>query len=365
MSISKTPHGTWRARIRDNSGRQVTKTFRFKADAEAWERTQLLDRDKGGVPIAATGTVAQWADQWLAISRDLAPSTIKTYRRDLDRYILPDIGNIKLKDLTTEHIDAMLNEHTARGLAASTVHRHRRTVRTMMAVAVKRNKLAVNVVDNVKPPRLPHKEMRFLTIEQLERLADNIGARYRAWALVAGYAGLRWAEMLAVTKGNFTGDVIYVDAQLVQVDGLWRRVPPKSASSRRRVPLPKSVGDALREHIDTYCPNGTPDSLVFTNNAGRPLVHPSFTGNVFKPALVRAGLDRNVRIHDLRHSAVAIAIQAGGHPKSIQMRFGHSSMKVTFDDYGHIMPDMESTLAADIDTLRINTLDTTNKEHPK
>lgn len=348
MSITRTAQGTYRARIRDRHGKQLTKTFKLKADARAWEIKQLQERDNGTFLTQHHDSVAHWAEQWLDASRHLAPNTLAMYAKDLRLHVLPQIGNYRLIDLTTEDIDAVLAYNLEQGLSPATVHKQYRTVRRMLAVAVERHKIPYNVAANVNPPRIPHREMRFLDRPELELLADSIGDRYRSWVLVSGWGGLRWSEAIGLRPEDIKGDVIDVRSQLLHDKGQWVRSPLKTKASRRRVPLPPSVAEELRYHMDTY-----PADLIFTNRDGQPISHASFTGNVFKPALVRARLDRTIRIHDLRHTAVALAIQAGAHPKTIQVRMGHASISVTLDTYGHLMPDMDSSLADDLDRLRL------------
>lgn len=360
MSITKTKQGTFRARYRDATGRQIAKTFKMKADAVVWEREGLRQRDLAGLGVvSSTDTVTQWANQWISNARNLAPGTIETYERDLDRYILPRIGDLRLSHLIADDIDDLLTTNLERGLAPSTVHRHYRTIRRMLQVAVARGKIKTNPCEQVQPPRIPEREMRFLTVPQVEKLADNIGDRYRAWVLVAAYGGLRWGEMLALRPEDMTGNVLDVSWQLKLERGQFVRSRPKSRAGRRKVPLPESVAEELRYHTELYA-----GETIFVNKDGRPLNHTSFTGNVFKPALVRARLDRQLRIHDLRHSAVAIAIQCGAHPKAIQRRLGHASISVTLDVYGHLMPDMETTLASDMDKLRESSIDLAEQVTP-
>ncbi|HYH48208.1 MAG TPA: tyrosine-type recombinase/integrase [Acidimicrobiia bacterium] len=63
-----------------------------------------------------------------------------------------------------------------------------------------------------------------------------------------------------------------------------------------------------------------------------------------KPAKRAAGID-SLRWHDLRHTAVALAIAQGAHPKAIQARLGHSSVQVTLDRYGHLFPGLDAAIA--------------------
>jgi hypothetical protein len=83
---------------------------------------------------------------------------------------------------------------------------------------------------------------------------------------------------------------------------------------------------------------------VFPNRASKPIATSSFNTAHWKPAKRRAGID-GFRWHDLRHTAVALAIAQGAHPKAIQARLGHSSVQVTLDRYGHLFPELDAAIA--------------------
>jgi integrase len=89
------------------------------------------------------------------------------------------------------------------------------------------------------------------------------------------------------------------------------------------------------------------EGLVFVNNAGNPLIASSFHTHYFKPALAAAGV--KCRFHDLRHTSVALAIRAGAHAKTIQVRMGHASITVTLDRYGHLFPELDEAIASAFD----------------
>jgi integrase len=354
MGIEKTSHGTWRARWRHN-GHTQSKTFKKKTDATRFLTDTLANLQQGHYRTPSDritrATVATFADQWLNQARNLSPGGHDTYRRDLDRYILPALGDTPLAALTPDLIDRYLTgelEH----LAPSTVHRHYRTIRRLCQVAVERGALPHNPCDPVTPPRIIHTEMRFLTVDQVDQLANTISARYRTWVHVACYAGLRWSETVALRRASIDGPRIAVTEQLVRRNGVWRSEPPKTRAGRRTVTVPPFLEQLLAAHLDEWSGSG-PGGLVFPNQGGRPLNGPSFTGNVFKPALVRAGIDRAVRIHDLRHTAVALAILAGAHPKALQARMGHASIAVTLDRYGHLFPEIDGQLAEALGQLRL------------
>jgi integrase len=91
------------------------------------------------------------------------------------------------------------------------------------------------------------------------------------------------------------------------------------------------------------------DDLVFTTTRATPLHRGGFRLNHWLPALQRSGLV-GLRVHDLRHTAVALAINlSNAHPKAVQVRFGHSSIQQTYDRYGHLFPQMDGLIAEDLD----------------
>lgn len=353
MSVEKTEYGTYRVRWRDQAGKQRAKSFPRKVDAERHERAVLTDLRRGDyIGADAAGiTVRAWADTWLDGAHNLKQGGIDTYRRDLDRYILPDLGPLPLSRLTSAAIDKYLADLKTRGLASSTRRRHYATIRRMAQVAVERQLLAKNPCDQVEPPHVEETEMRFLDADQVDALAAAITDRYRAWVYVAAYDGLRWSETVGLRRANIAGNRVTVVEQLIRrADGRYHRDAPKTKRGVRSITSPAFLVDELDTHLATFS-QATPDGLVFVNQYDRHL-GAGFAANVYKPALRRAGLDPSTRIHDLRHTAVALAIKAGAHPKAIQVRMGHASINVTLDRYGHLFPEMDETLAAGLDALR-------------
>jgi site-specific recombinase XerC len=83
-----------------------------------------------------------------------------TYRRDLDRYVLPRFGAYRLGQLPADEIENWLNDEIAAGIASSSVHRHYRTLRRMLQVAVQKQKILTNPCERVDPPRVQKREMR-------------------------------------------------------------------------------------------------------------------------------------------------------------------------------------------------------------
>lgn len=137
---------------------------------------------------------------------------------------------------------------------------------------------------------------------------------------------------LDLLRGTLT-----VAQQLSEVNGEISIRAPKTAASRRQIALPRQPGETLAQHPSV-------DGYVFTSPGGAPLRRNNFRSRVFLPA-VRASVGEPMRFHDLRHSHVAALIAQGEHPKVIQTRLGHSSIKITLDRYGHLFDGLDEAAA--------------------
>jgi integrase len=111
--------------------------------------------------------------------------------------------------------------------------------------------------------------------------------------------------------------------------------PPKTRAARRTVGLPQFVDEALAERMGTL---GSPEDFVFAGPKGGVLRVATFRSRFWRPAVNAAGL-QGVRIHDLRHTAVALWIAAGANPKEVAARAGHASVSFTLDRYTHLYPE--------------------------
>ncbi len=167
--------------------------------------------------------------------------------------------------------------------------------------------------------------------------------------------GLKW-ECLDLKKG-----IVYVRRALITSHkisgGEWFQ-EPKTAKSRRQIPLPAEVTQELRqyqkwqeEHKQQLGDKYEDNQLVIANTFGRPANTSNFTTRYFKKLLVDAGIDRSVKFHDLRHTHATLLLLEGIHPKVVQERLGHSTVTMTLDTYSHILPDMQDAAVKALDGI--------------
>jgi integrase len=246
-------------------------------------------------------------------------------------------------------VRAWVADLTARELAPATVVKAYHLLGKVLAGAVDAGMIAQSPCRRVSLPKIEREEMRFLTPVEIGRLADAIQPRYRALVLVGAYGGLRIGELAGLRRErvDLLRGTVEVAEIMTEVAGQLQVGPPKTRASRRMVGLPRAVAKVLAEHL---APGGQPADFVFTGPQGGPLRIANLRNRIWRPATTAAGLD-GLRIHDLRHTAVALWIAAGASPKEVAVRAGHSSVSFTLDRYGHLYPESDASLRDRLDTF--------------
>jgi integrase len=216
-----------------------------------------------------------------------------------------------------------------------------------MGAAVDAGYVAQTPCRNVPLPKIEREEMRFLTPAEIITLADAIRPLYRTLVLVGAYGGLRIGELAGLRRGrvDLLRGTVTVAEIVTEVEGKLYFGLPKTRAGRRTVGLPRFITRELEAHLEGA---GDPSDHVFTAPNGGPLRVTAFRARAWRPATKAAALD-GLRIHDLRHTAVALWIAAGASPKEVAALAGHTSVSFTLDRYGHLYPDSYATLRDRLD----------------
>ena len=295
-------------------------------------------------------SLGRWATEWLGFSVHLKPKTRLGYESLLRTRVLPTFGSLDLREIDGLEIRRWVAEMHAEGLSASRVKQSYRLLRQLLSSAVDCGLLDRDPSHGVKLPRDVRTEMACLTAQEVERLAEALPARYRPLINVLAFGGLRWGEASALRRRRCDLDagLLIVAESLGDVNG--RVIFGDTKTYRvRKTRIPAFLVDELRAHMETV--KSAPDALLFTAPMGGPLRIANFRKRVWWPALDTAGLPRSVRIHDMRHTCASLLIRQGVHPKAIQHHLGHSSINITMDRYGHLLPDQFDDLASKLDVV--------------
>ena len=347
QTVPSAAHGKgsrWRARYVDDHGREHAKVFARKVDAQHWLDNVVSEHVTGTWtdPKLSGQTFGALAERWVATKATRAPKTVAGYRSLLDTLVLPRWGDAPLRDMTFDALQVWITGLSANGsvrregrsLSASRVRQAHQLVGAVLKFAVKAKHLAANPAEGIELPRLPEGEQRYLTHEQLHRVAVACG-RYRTMIFVLGYCGLRFGEAAAlkVADVDIAGRRIRVRRSVTYVTGTGLVEGAPKNHTARTVPVPAFVAGLLATELE----DRGGDELAFPPPRGEYLAienvrHP------FAKAVAAVGCP-GVRLHDLRHTCASLAISAGANVKVVQRLLGHKTATLTLDRYGHLFPD--------------------------
>jgi integrase len=333
---------SYRARVRTPDKREVSRTFRRKVDADQWVREQETRPQRGEWLDPAAGKLpfGEWLDRW-AETRHGRRSTLARDESYMRNHLRPAWADTPLSAIRQPDVVEWVGQLQAKGLAPATVGKAYQLLAAAMQAAVDAELIAASPCRNVPLPKVERYEMRFLDHAEIARLADATDPRYRALVLVLAYGGLRIGEAAALRTTRLlpTRRELDIAETVAWVKGHPDLGPPKSKAGRRPVALPAPVWAELTAHVDTYA-----TEWVFPAPAGGLLQPSHFRRRVWAPATKAAGLE-GLRVHDLRHTAVSLWIEAGADVKRVATRAGHTSVAFTLDRYGHLYPDADAALA--------------------
>lgn len=393
--------GKPQVRWRDPSGRERSKTFIRSTDARAFaaeieheiSRGTLFDRSLSKTPFSVAA--AAWLEGRVALRRS-------SWVRDesyLRRHVISFFGQYPVGSITRDLIEEWVRGLSSSGLAPMTVRQVVRILRCVLDDCVERGLIASSPFRSLRRialPRVSSSSCLFLTPSEVSRLASAIEPRFRALVLVAAYLGLRWGELAGLLvsslslsseppspgvvcaeppspKGEAAGfsgsGSLRVVGTLEEVAGMVRYVEEtKSPGGRRTLTVPPFLLSELSAHLSSFGSGGSlvpapvsapslpggfvsSSSFVFTDVDGGVLRGARFRRRYWKPAVEAAGLPSGLRFHDLRHTCASILIAQGAHPKEIQARLGHASIRTTLDTYGHLLPNLGARLDEGLERL--------------
>jgi integrase len=345
----ETASGTTRYRVgyRTPDRRQTDKRgFRTKREAEAWANQLEVDKRKGAYVAPAAGRVklGDYAREWLESKHKLKPSTRARYQVVLDTVIAAH-ADIALGDISRQLVREWVADLSI-DLAPASVHKTVGVLRQVLAMAVAENRLVMNPVDGVELPSVTAAEQRFLTLEQLHTLADAAGD-HRALVYVLGTCGLRFGEVAELRWRDIDLDrlTIRITRSVTLVDGVFEIGSPKSGKGRT-VSLPAFVADLLQKNQTR---SSSLEELVFPDSQGGHMRGTNVRRRWWSDAVAAAELfPRTVtkkseenfvvydfKLHELRHTAASLAIQAGGEYQGVAE---HAGSRVGGVDAGPVRP---------------------------
>lgn len=364
----------------DPDGTRRRRTVKGATAKEARDRLDKLRDDlRLGTltPAGASLTVAAYLTEW--IERDRArvrPSTWRGRETHVRVYLVPSLGRLTLSRLASKDVERATTawiksgrpvtaEQRRRGrqghapIAPLTARHVRSTLRLALADAVRDGLVGRNAAADARPPYVEHRAVTYLPAADVRKLLDatrddDLGPLYA----LAATTGLRLGELLGLAwrDADLTAGTLTVRRSLARATGGgWALAEPKSARSRRTIPLPATARaaldrqkvrqDALRAAAGTAWQDR--DDLVFTDAIGRPM-RPEGVSVAFGKAREAAGVPP-VRFHDLRHSAATMMLAEGVPLAVISEWLGHAGIAITASHYAAVVPALRKDAADAMD----------------
>jgi integrase len=344
--------------------------FNTEQEAKAARDDARVKARRGEYVNRTTLTVADYLAQWLeAHATTVKPKTFGGYRHDIDHYIVPRIGRMRLQALRPAVISKLYRDLSEDGgkdgrpLSAWTISHVHRTLRKALADAVDVDQvLAVNPAARSKRPKTGMVEpTQIWTTGQLNRFLETARShRLYAFYRLAAYTGARRGELLYLRW-----QAVDLDAAEITLGGSTavvhrQRIEGTTKGGRSRtISIDSETVTVLREHHRQQAEErrtaGTAwndsEGRVFTTRWGEPLYPDTvsalmgklITGHNKSAPSPASPLPR-ARLHDLRHLHATTLLLAGVPVHVVAARLGHADPAVTLRVYAHVLREQAASV---------------------
>jgi integrase len=355
-SVTKRKDGRWQARYQVNGKRKYI-YGKTKTEVAKKLNTALNEINEGFVSEDKGFTVEKHTKSWLETSKgSLRYRTWERYEQVARKHIFPEIGHIRLRNLTPMLIQD-LYQKKLKAISPRTVQYIHVTLHRSLSQALRWNLVPRNVAALVYPPKVTKREIRPLTVEEVNILFKTVkGNPLEALYVLAVTAGLRRGELLGLRWEDIDLEIgtLRVKRSLsFNKEGPYL-VPPKTAKGTRSISLSQICVEALRKHkllqLEQKKVWNRNLDIVFPNKVGEYRRSQRVINDCFE-TVKRKGNLPDVRFHDLRHTCATLLLTKGVHPKIVQELLGHSSISITLDTYSHVLPNMQEKAVRAMDNI--------------
>jgi integrase len=348
----KPSYRAWVWDARSNS--RIFKTFKNQAEAKSWRGDSATALRKGTMSAPSKTTVREAGEALIEGMRSGAvrtrkgtiykPSATRSYEAALRDRIYPELGALRVTEVQPRDVQRLADEMLAARKDASTIRNALMPLRVIYRRALEDGDVAVNPTTNLRLPAVEGKRDRIVSPEEAKKLLAALAEKDRPLWATALYAGLRRGEImgLRIEDVNLAKGVIRVERSYDPK--AYEFTEPKSRAGKRSVPIASVLRDYLIEHKLRM---GKSEGLFFGRTVETPFDDSSLAARA-ATAWRNAELE-GITLHEARHTYASLMIAAGVNAKSLQTYMGHSSVTVTYDRYGHLMPGNEDEAAALLD----------------
>jgi integrase len=305
----------------------------------------------------ADTTVEQLLAKWLKqiTSEGRSPTTLREYKRLIDKRIKPAIGTSPLANLSVLELDNLYSELTDEGLSPATVRQVHSILRAACRQGVKWRMLASNPVADASPPKLISKSEPAPTVAEVQKIiaaAELDDPDMAAYISIAAVTGARRGELCALRWGDVDWDdlTLTIERSLASLGKGNLVIKPTKTHGIRRLALDDFGEMVLKHHLTEAKSRArdlgveiTPVTPIFTYDGRRPISPDTVSHYVTK---IADDVGVKTHLHALRHFAATQLIGAGHDVRTVAGRLGHRDASVTLRVYSHALPERDRDAAS-------------------
>lgn len=262
---------------------------------------------------------------YLSGIKKMSENTIVSYRRDLNKFAayLEEQGVSKVEEISEFDLNDYVRQLDKQNFKAATISRNIASIKAFFHYLTNAGRIKEDISENLKAPKIEKKIPTVLTVEETEKLlmqpvANNPkGLRDRAMLELLYATGIRVTELISLRIGD-------VDLKTSLLDC-------RDNDRDRKIPFGGKAREALVDYLSEgreKLLNGEKSDILFTNCNGNPMSRQGFW-KLLKVYGKKAGIEKDITPHTIRHSFAAHLIENGADIKSVQEMLGHSDISTT------------------------------------
>ena len=303
---------------------------------------------------------------------NLAESTVDGKKAIFKNQILPKLGNVKISEISEEHIYKFHQDLLSmtclrekdKSLSNQTLIKVHKQLSAFLNYCVRKKLVPYNpagVVGNFKKVK---KEKEYLTYQefmQLLSVVDNIRDLFIIQLLF--YTGLRISEMLALSTDSIVTTEQGTSLNITETYYKGKiRQKAKTDEAMDDLFLDDITVETYKTFLEYRKAHNITSKYLFANNRGKcEVIGDKAIRDMLKKYLKRAGIDKNITPHKLRHSHAALLIYMGKTLEDIKARLRHKDIRTTSNEYGHMYKERKISLANDLTNFRTNLIESSKK----
>ncbi len=260
-------------------------------------------------------------ENYLVNIKKASKNTIASYKRDLiklSNYIGEDTD---IKDINGTKLNSYVLFLEKQGMSSATISRNIASIKAFFMYMLKQGVINEDPTEQLKPPKIEKKAPETLTVEEINLLLEQPSGntpkeiRDKAMLELLYATGIRVSELISLKVVDVNLNMNYLEC--------------KNENKDRIIPFENVAKESLVKYInearDVMCHN---QECLFTNIQGAPMTRQGFW-KIIKYYANKAGIDKDITPHMIRHSFAMHLVNNGADLKSVQEMLGHSDISTT------------------------------------